>query len=74
MDQSLKILPTIDFNYLVGKTFILHNPDDNYNHRSKVINQVEYIYGDTNKYMVKVGDNNEIMTYNLIIDEMNKDL
>jgi hypothetical protein len=73
---SERNLPTVDPIEIIGRTFLLDREVDGTVHCAEVLCRVEQVDGETEQYLVRLGDGprQELMTYDAIIDALDHQL
>jgi hypothetical protein len=76
VELSERNLPTVDPIEIIGRTFLLDREIDGTVHRAEVLCRVEQVDGETEQYLVRLGDGRrqEVMTYDAIIDALDHHL
>ena len=74
IDPSVLKLPNIKPSELIGKTFLREYQVDGARHRAEVLKRLENVDDETEQFLVSLGDGTreEVMTYNAIIDQLEK--
>jgi len=71
-DNENTILPTVDPLAMIGRTFLLDPNEDGEVLRAEVKEVFDPVDGETGLLKVKVGDSDEIMTYDAVIEGINR--
>ena len=73
-DSEKTTLPTVDPLAIIGRTFLLDPNEDGEVFRAEVKEVYDPIDGETGLLKVRVGDADEIMTYNAVMEGINRQL
>jgi len=76
VDPSELKLPTVDPMDLIGRTFLLDRETDGTVHRAEVIRRAESVDGETDQFLVRLGDGRreDIMTYDAVVEALDRQL
>ena len=74
IDPSVLKLPNLNPDELIGKTFLRKQDIDGSIHRAEVMKRINTIDGEVDQFLVSLGDGTreDIMTYNAILDQIEK--
>jgi len=74
VDVTQRKLPTVDPIDIIGRTFLRPREIDGSLHRAEVMRRVETVDGETEQYLVRLGDGTreEVMTYDAIVQQLDE--